>query len=598
MHRRSRYAGSLLLMILSCLLLVAPLAQAASGADGDLPGPSPAANNLAAATDSTSIAVTWGTNSYGALGDGTWTSRPLATAVDATGALAGKNVTAVDTGGQQGNTCAVASGAAYCWGSGSGGILGTGSNVSSLTPAAVNATGALAGKTVTAISVGGFHVCAIASGKAYCWGDNYYGQLGNGSNVDSSLPVAVATNGVLAGKTVTSISTRYNHTCAVADARAYCWGYNYYGQLGIGLTTNSSTPVAVNTVGALAGKNVTGIATGSSHSCAVAGGTVACWGANNNYELGNNTNVTSYVPVAVVGITGTATAIAAGQISNCAIVADAVSCWGYRYTRIAAPIAPGLMKGKVTAVAVGSMHGCGLADAKVYCWGNYTRIGEGLTVSRETPVAVNTASSLAGRKVIGLDVSSDMTAVVTGPVAFPDVAATSDFYAEIVWIATNGITGGYSDGRFQPANSVSRQAIAAFLWRAANPGVPDRTCTGTARIYTDVAKANIFCGSIEWIAGRGLTAGLANTAFRPNDVASREFIAALIWRLQHPGLPDPTCSGGARKFTDVPATNPLCGIIETLADAKVINGYNDKTYRPTGNVSRQATAAFFERSFG
>ena len=557
---------------------------------------------VAAAVDSTSIAVAWGTNTYGQLGDGTRTSRPLATAVDATGALAGKNVTAVDTGGSSGNSCAVASGAAYCWGSGVRGILGTGSTSSSYSPAAVNATGVLAGKTVTAVSVGGNHACAIASGKAYCWGDNRYGQLGDGSLTQSTVPVAVATNGVLAGKTVTSISTRYLHTCAVADARAYCWGYNFYGQLGIGLTTNSSTPVAVNTVGALAGKNVTGISTGNNHSCAIAGGTVACWGYNNNYELGNNTNVTSYVPVAVMGIggaAGAATVLSAGPSSNCAVVGGAVSCWGSRYTRIATPIARGTaMVGSVTAVAVGSLHGCAVAAAKVYCWGNYTKIGEGLTVNRDTPVAVNTASSLAGRKVLGLDVSSDSTAVVTGPVAFPDVSASSDFYAEIIWIATNGITGGYSDGTFQPVRSVSREAIAAFLWRAANPGVPNPVCTGTARTYTDVSKTATFCGSIEWIAGRGLTEGLANTAFRPGTDASREFIAALIWRLQHPGLPDPVCSGATRKFTDVPASNPLCGIIETLAASGVINGYAGNTYRPTANVSRQATAAFFERSFG
>jgi hypothetical protein len=95
-----------------------------------------------------------------------------------------------------------------------------------------------------------------------------------------------------------------------------------------------------------------------------------------------------------------------------------------------------------------------------------------------------------------------------------------------------------------------------------------------------------------------LTEGLANTAFRPGHLASREFIAALIWRLQHPGLPDPACAGTSRKFTDVPASNPLCGIIETLSDGGIINGYADSSFRPTGNVSRQATAAFFQRSFG
>ena len=102
----------------------------------------------------------------------------------------------------------------------------------------------LAGKTVTAISAGFAHTCAIADGNAYCWGSGADGVLGNGGTADSSVPVAVG--GALSGKTVTAISAGRSNTCAVAAGRAYCWGYNLNGQLGNGATTDSATPVAVN----------------------------------------------------------------------------------------------------------------------------------------------------------------------------------------------------------------------------------------------------------------------------------------------------------------------------------------------------------------
>ena len=100
-------------------------------------------------------------------------------------------------------------------------------------PVAVDASGPpLTGKTVTAISAGSFTRVRWPSGKAYCWGYNDEGQLGNNTTTDSSVPVAVDTSGVLAGATVTAITAGYGHTCAVADGKAYCWGDNHAGQLG------------------------------------------------------------------------------------------------------------------------------------------------------------------------------------------------------------------------------------------------------------------------------------------------------------------------------------------------------------------------------
>ena len=104
------------------------------------------------------------------------------------------------------------------------------------------------GKTISQISAGGVHSLALDSeGQIYAWGYNYYGQLGNGDTTDSNTPVKVDASGVLAGKTITQISAGDGHSLALdSEGQIYAWGANYYGQLGNGDTTSSNTPVQTN----------------------------------------------------------------------------------------------------------------------------------------------------------------------------------------------------------------------------------------------------------------------------------------------------------------------------------------------------------------
>ena len=158
------------------------------------------------------------------------------------------------------------------WGSNYSGQLGDGTNTNRDVPVAVDASGVLAGKTVTAISAGNFYSLALTSdGKVYGWGDNGYGQLGDGTTTRRHVPVAVNTSGVLAGETVTAISAGAIHSLALtSDGRVYAWGDNGQGQLGDGTTTDHNVPVAVNTSGVLAGKTVTTISAGLFYSLALA----------------------------------------------------------------------------------------------------------------------------------------------------------------------------------------------------------------------------------------------------------------------------------------------------------------------------------------
>jgi len=243
------------------------------------------------------------------------------------GALEGKTITSIDAGSAA--TCAVASGDVYCWGS----SYVNGSSIDSSIPVAINNSGVLKGKIVSSVSVGQNFACALASGAVFCWGLNNAGPLGNSSVETSFIPVAVTATGVLAGKSVTSISVGSNHACMLVSGSIYCWGASINGQLGGKTITNfSNVPAPVDVSGVLAGKTVTAISSGNSHTCALASGQVFCWGYNNTGQLGDGTTISSNVPV-MVSTTGVLagkniTAISSGNSHTCAIASGAAFCWG------------------------------------------------------------------------------------------------------------------------------------------------------------------------------------------------------------------------------------------------------------------------------
>jgi alpha-tubulin suppressor-like RCC1 family protein len=170
------------------------------------------------------------------------------------------------------------------------------------------------GLTFTTLNVGTQHTCGRATdGTWYCWGLNNYGQLGTGATGPescvggpgvpcSSTPVAVS-----AGINLTAVLTGRRHSCGVTSAgAAYCWGENVYGQLGDGTTTNSLTPVAV-----AGGLTFATLSPFLSHTCGLTtGGVGYCWGSNNRGELGDRTTTTSTVPVRVAGQPAAAAAAA------------------------------------------------------------------------------------------------------------------------------------------------------------------------------------------------------------------------------------------------------------------------------------------------
>jgi len=222
---------------------------------------------------STGAAYCWGDNYYGAVGDSTTDSiRSTPSAV-----RGGLTFTKVVTGGAQ--SCGlVAGGMAYCWGNNNAGAIGDSTrDTSRLTPVRV-----AGGLTFSAVVAGGAFTCGLTgAGAAYCWGDNTYGQLGDGTKLPRVAPTAV-----MGGLTFASLAAGGNHTCGVTvSGTTYCWGYNFYGQLGDGTKTDRLTPTAVT--GAL---SFTALATGYAHTCGITASRVAyCWGYNQYGQVGDGT---------------------------------------------------------------------------------------------------------------------------------------------------------------------------------------------------------------------------------------------------------------------------------------------------------------------
>ncbi|MFP3915715.1 MAG: S-layer homology domain-containing protein [Actinomycetota bacterium] len=253
-------------------------------------------------------AYCWGGGHEGALGDGTtgdlhWRELPARVRnTDDTGTLTG--VTQISAG--HSFTCGVLeSGAAYCWGNNDFAQLGDGTEEMRALPVQVRSPGGDGELTqVEVVSAGGDHSCAATGGgAAYCWGNNFRGSLGDGTTVDSALPVRVrnpSDDGDLSG--VAQVATGTAHSCALSGSgAAYCWGNNFAGRLGDGTTEDSSLPVRARNVfntGDLA--PAVDIGGGSQHTCAAtAGGTAYCWGDNEEGQLGDGTTEDSSLPVPV-----------------------------------------------------------------------------------------------------------------------------------------------------------------------------------------------------------------------------------------------------------------------------------------------------------
>ncbi len=281
------------------------------------------------------------------------------------------------------------------------------------------------------VSTGDKHACGLStSGTVYCWGSNEFGQLGDASNISSTRPVRVA--GDL--RFVEMTGGGRNHICGLtADGEAYCWGENPFGQIGDGTTTNSNVPVR-----AVDGAVFIALDAGVYHTCGVvATGEAYCWGSNasegiEGFALGapttemcDNPNPTyrgaqwpcSLTPLAVSSGIGFRT-ISAGLWATCGIALSGYSyCWGWNSTyqlgdgteTVTDATEPRLVAGGLLfdGLALGGFHGCGTVGQDAYCWGarafNYGQLGTGSSVDGGSSAPTSVVGGLSFSTVVPSD---------------------------------------------------------------------------------------------------------------------------------------------------------------------------------------------------
>jgi len=294
------------------------------------------------------------------------------------------------------NVLVKSDGTVWAWGDNGYGQLGDGTITSSNLPAQVPG---ISDVLAVAAAAGGVHTLALKSdGTVWAWGSNQNGQCGNPETVDCYSPVQVqGISGVVA------VSAGGDDSFALkSDGTVWAWGDNRYGQLGDGTTTSRATPgQAIGLSGVIA------VGTGDSHTIALkSDGTVWAWGNNSLGQLGDGTTASRNFPVQVLGLTGVKAVSANGYYSIALKSDGSLVAWGSNVygqlgdgttTRRLSPFqVPGVAD--IVALSAGFGHVLVLkSDGSVWSWGynEYGQVGDGTTTNRSLPSQVQGISGVA-----------------------------------------------------------------------------------------------------------------------------------------------------------------------------------------------------------
>jgi alpha-tubulin suppressor-like RCC1 family protein len=344
----------------------------------------------------------WGANSTGQLGNKANTNTKLPVKVLKSDGTTLTNMVHVVASVNGGHSCAITdTNLLWCWGLNGSGQLGIGTTISTNGAVRVKKSASLTLDTVSAVSVGGEHTCAIVATTVYCWGNSLYGETGLGTISTKTTYASIVKNANGTSFTgVSEISAGFRHTCAVKSGNVWCWGLGLQGQLGDDiLRANKTNPVQVVKSDGSTLSDVTHVSSRGFHTCAMtSAGEMWCWGYNEFGQIGDGTTLAGTVgsnttppgrtrAVQVLRSAGTpltgVTAIAVGYSSSCALISGAAWCWGLndngqlgdgtttnRLYPVQVIMTNGTPLANVDNLSSGGQHTCAVANQKALCWGD------------------------------------------------------------------------------------------------------------------------------------------------------------------------------------------------------------------------------------
>jgi len=288
------------------------------------------------------------------------------------------------------HTCGITTdGRAWCWGLNRDGELGDGTTTDRGTPTPVRTT-----LRFLQISAGTFHSCGLTTDdRVVCWGYGGDGQLGTGATSSWLKPTAVPGD-----RRFRIIRAGYRSTCGVTAANvAFCWGDNSTGQLGDGTLTRRLKPVRV-----AGGHSFAGVVTRADHTCGLdTDGHGWCWGGNFYGQIGDHTSSTRTLPVLVDTSIGQLRQVTAGDQHTCAVTVGKVAwCWGRSFDGESgsgfagvfySPLQVNAGTTRFLGVSPGGGHTCGIStDSLAWCWGSNSlgQLGSVTSGDRLSPTAV------------------------------------------------------------------------------------------------------------------------------------------------------------------------------------------------------------------
>jgi alpha-tubulin suppressor-like RCC1 family protein len=509
----------------------------------------------------------WGHNAVGQLGDGNKiTQKPFSTMIPVqTQNL--KDIIAVEAGAKDYTLALKKDGTVWTWGSNTYGNIGDGTTTDRLIPTKLTGF-----DNVMAIGTGTWHSMLVnTDGTVWAWGMNYYGCLGDGTTVNrSNTPVQVMyvpdlnkPEERIPFTGVKTVDGGLSHSVALKnDGTVWTWGYNAHGQLGNGTWANSRYPTQVLDL-----DNITEIAAGSGFNLALrSDGTVWTWGQGQKGEHGLFTEVTGAldpdgkpspfytygeefhhqldrnVPVQIPGLKNII-AIAAGESHGIAVDKDGVVwTWGFNdYGQIGNSFVQSkgyplsnplnyLDGGPPKTLIIGMQQlpvlsqPSGWAVAEIEAAKSYGLVTSRVLSNYQTPITREEFCELAVK----------LYESVSGEKAQP---APSDTFSdadnlEILKAYNLGIAAGVGDGKFAPNNQVTREQIAVMFHRAMQAGKPNlQAPIAQAPAFKDAGQVSGWAQeAVADMSARGIISGMGDERFNPKETATREQAIALVKR--------------------------------------------------------------------